>query len=131
MKTRIITLSLAVLSILATGTTLSTNAKSLDKSASSKEASISDLTVLQVKPMQFRVSFVTKQSRKVSVRIVDADKNVLYSENSNVPANYMKYFDLTPLLDGTYSFEVVDGKEKYSQSFNILTQTQRIVSVRN
>ena len=131
MKTRIITLSLAVLSILATGTTVSTNAKSLDKSASSKEASISDLTVLQVKPMQFRVSFVTKQSRKVSVRIVDADKNVLYSENSNVPANYMKYFDLTPLLDGTYSFEVVDGKEKYSQSFDILTQTQRIVSVRN
>lgn len=131
MKTRIITLSLAVLSILATGTTLSTNAKSLDKSASSKEASISDLTVLQVKPMQFRVSFVSKQARKVSVRIVDADKNVLYSENSNVPANYMKYFDLSPLLDGTYSFEVVDGKEKYSQSFDIFTQTQRIVSVRN
>lgn len=131
MKTRIITLSLAVLSILATGTTVSTNAKSFDKPAASKDASISDLTVLQVKPMQFRVSFVTKQSRKVSVRIVDADKNVLYSENSNVPANYMKYFDLSPLLDGTYSFEVVDGKDKYSQSFNILTQTQRIVSVRN
>jgi hypothetical protein len=131
MRTRIILLSFAVLSILASSTALNVNAQSLSKSTSPRESAIADLTVLQVKPMQFRVSFVNKLGRKVSVRIVDGDKNVLYSENSHVPNNYVKYFDLSPLLDGTYAFEIVDGKDRYSQTFDILTQTQRMVSIRN
>jgi hypothetical protein len=131
MKAKTILMSVALLGLLSTGSFEKAGAQTLEKSDSPKNASISDLSVLQVKPMQFRVSFNNKQSRKLSVRIVDTEKNVLYSENSNVSANYLKYFDLSPLLDGTYTFEVMDGKEKYSQSFDILTQTRRIVSAKN
>ena len=129
MKTKNILMTTALLGILLTGVTANAGAQSITKNE--KATSVSDLTVLQVKPMQFRVSFTNKQSRKLSVRIVDSESNVLYSENSNVPANYVKFFDLSPLLDGTYTFEITDGKEKYAQSFDILTQTRRVVSAKN
>lgn len=89
------------------------------------------LSVIQVKPMQFRVLFNNPQSQKISVRIVDSQDNVLFSELNTVKSNYTKYFDLSPLLDGTYTFQIVDGKEEYSQSFDIMTQTRRVVSSLN
>lgn len=86
------------------------------------------LTVLEVKPMQFRVSYNKVLTNLVIVRILDTDKNVLFSESKRADATYLKYFDLSTLLDGTYTFEVTDGKEKFSQSFDILTKTSRAVS---
>jgi len=86
------------------------------------------LSVLEVKPMQFRVSYNKVLTNLVIVRILDTDKNVLFSESKRADATYLKYFDLSTLLDGTYTFEVTDGKEKYSQSFDILTKTSRAVS---
>jgi hypothetical protein len=78
--------------------------------------------------MQFRVSYKNPISKNVAVRILDTDKNVLFSENKRTETNYLKYFDLSTLIDGTYTFEITDGKEKATQSFDILTTTSRAVS---
>ncbi|GAB2800600.1 hypothetical protein GCM10027275_53330 [Rhabdobacter roseus] len=133
MKTKNILTLAALMSALTTGLALEATAQvSSETSAESPVAkATSDLHVLQMKPMQFRVSYTNPKTNRLSVRIVDAEQRVLFSENKNVSTNYLKYFDLSPLLDGTYTFEITDGNEKYSQSFDIMTQTRRIVAAKN
>ncbi|MPR32829.1 hypothetical protein [Salmonirosea aquatica] len=87
--------------------------------------------VVQTKPMQFKVLFNTPQNPKIAVRILDSENTVLYKETKAVQTAYLRYFDLSPLHDGTYTFEIVDGNEKYNQSFDVVTQTRRIVSAFN
>jgi hypothetical protein len=89
------------------------------------------LSVLQTKPMQFRVYYSDPQSSKITIRITDAQDHALFSEVNTVSSGYLRYFDLSPLADGTYTFEIVDGKEKYNQSFDIITKTRRVVSAAN
>lgn len=89
------------------------------------------LKVHEIKPMQFRVSFYLPESSHLLVRIIDTDNHVLYAENKRTNNNYLKYFDLSTLADGKYTFEITDGKEKYTQSFDILTKTSRVVSTLN
>jgi hypothetical protein len=126
MKTKTIILTAALTSLLFSGTTFSTNAQTTATSDKTVSAN-NKLSIQEVKPMQFRVSYNKVESNIVSVRIMDTDKTVLFSENKRTDANYLKYFDLSTLLDGTYTFEITDGKEKYTQSFDILTKTSRVV----
>lgn len=89
------------------------------------------LLVLQTKPMQVRVLVNTAQNPKITLRILDSENTVLYQETKVVQTSYLRYFDLPSLLDGTYTFEIVDGNEKYNQAFDVVTQTRWIVSAFN
>jgi len=127
MKTKNTLLIAALTGLLLSGSALTVNAQT--NIATEKTETVSNkLTVLQIKPMQFRVSYNQPTSKIVAVRILDTDKNVLFSESKRVDSNYLKYFDLSTLMDGTYTFEITDGKEKATQSFDILTTTSRVVS---
>jgi len=127
MKTKNTLLIAALTGLLLSGSALTVNAQT--NNATEKTETVSNkLTVLQIKPMQFRVSYNQPTSKIVAVRILDTDKNVLFSESKRVDSNYLKYFDLSTLMDGTYTFEITDGKEKATQSFDILTTTSRVVS---
>lgn len=127
MKTKNTLIIAALTGLLLSGSAFTSNAQ--DNIATDKtENASTKLTVLQVKPLQFRVSYNNPISKNVVVRILDNEKNVLFSENRRVDNNYLKYFDLSTLMDGTYTFEITDGKEKASQSFDILTTTSRVVS---
>ncbi|MCE7064186.1 hypothetical protein [Dyadobacter sp. CY326] len=127
MKTKNTLLIAALTGLLLSGSALTVNAQT--NIATEKTETVSNkLTVLQIKPMQFRVSYNNPASKNVAVRILDTDKNVLFSESRRVDNNYLKYFDLSTLMDGTYTFEITDGKEKATQSFDILTTTSRVVS---
>ncbi|REA63246.1 hypothetical protein DSL64_06425 [Dyadobacter luteus] len=127
MKTKTIILAAALTGLLFSASTFNSNAQA---TATSEKTVAADnkLSVLEVKPMQFRVLYNTPQSNAVLVRILDINKNVLFSETKRTEANYLKYFDLSTLLDGSYTFEITDGKEKYTQTFDILTKTSRVVS---
>ena len=127
MKAKSIILTAALTGLLFSGSAFTVNAQTANASEKTISAS-NKLNVLEVKPMQFRVSYNKPESNAVIVRILDTDKNVLFAENKRTESNYLKYFDLSTLLDGTYTFEVTDGKEKYSQTFDILTKTSRVVS---
>jgi hypothetical protein len=128
MKTKNTLIIAAMTGLLLSGTAFNTNAQSNIATSDKNETAPIKLSVLQVKPMQFRVSYNNPISKNVAVRILDTDKNVLFSENKRVDSNYLKYFDLSTLMDGTYTFELTDGNEKASQSFDILTTTSRVVS---
>lgn len=128
MKTKNTLIIAALTGLLLSGSAFSSNAQNNIATADKTESTSTKLTVLQVKPLQFRVSYNNPISKNVVVRILDNEKNVLFSENRRVDNNYLKYFDLSTLLDGTYTFEITDGKEKASQSFDILTTTSRVVS---
>ncbi|WP_221393190.1 hypothetical protein [Dyadobacter sp. NIV53] len=128
MKTKNTILTAALIGLLFSGSAFNSNAQA-NVTTSDKTASTENkLSILEVKPMQFRVSYNKVASNTVLVRILDTDKNILFSENKKADSNYLKYFDLSTLLDGTYTFEILDGKEKFSQSFDILTKTSRVVS---
>ena len=128
MKTKNTLIIAAITGLLLSGSAFAANAQDNIATADKTENASSKLTVLQVKPLQFRVSYNNPISKNVVVRILDNEKNVLFSENRKVENNYLKYFDLSTLMDGTYTFEITDGKEKTAQSFDILTTTSRVVS---
>lgn len=128
MKTKNTLIIAAITGLLLSGSAFAANAQDNFATADKTENASTKLTVLQVKPLQFRVSYNNPISKNVVVRILDNEKNVLFSENRKVENNYLKYFDLSTLLDGTYTFEITDGKEKTAQSFDILTTTSRVVS---
>lgn len=128
MKTKNTLIIAALTGLLLSGSAFAANAQDNIVTADKNENASTKLTVLQVKPLQFRVSYNNPISKNVVVRILDNDKNVLFSENRKVENNYLKYFDLSTLMDGTYTFEITDGKEKTAQSFDILTTTSRAVS---
>ncbi|PWJ58398.1 hypothetical protein CLV98_104257 [Dyadobacter jejuensis] len=86
------------------------------------------LSVIQSKPMQFRVSYLAPKTEVIYVRIYDLQHNILFSESKRVDAQYVKSFDLSNIADGTYTFEITDGKEKHAQTFDILTKTSRVAS---
>lgn len=128
MKTKNTLFSAALIGMLISGSAFTSNAQTAIATADKTESTNNKLNVLQVKPMQFRVSYNNAQANTVIVRILDTDKNVLFSESKRAESSYVKYFDLSTLLDGTYTFEITDGKEKSSQTFDILTKTSRVVS---
>ncbi|WP_342084140.1 hypothetical protein [Dyadobacter sp. OTU695] len=128
MKTKNTLIIAALTGLLLSGSAFTSNAQNNFATADKTVNASTKLTVLQVKPLQFRVSYNNPISKNVVVRILDNEKNVLFSENRRVENNYLKYFDLSTLMDGTYTFEITDGKEKAAQSFDILTTTSRVVS---
>lgn len=128
MKTKNTLIIAALTGLLLSGSAFTSNAQDNFATADKTVTASTKLTVLQVKPLQFRVSYNNPISKNVVVRILDNEKNVLFSENKRVENNYLKYFDLSTLMDGTYTFEITDGKEKTAQSFDILTTTSRVVS---
>ena len=128
MKTKNTLIIAALTGLLLSGSAINSIAQDNNVSVENTKSASDNLNILQIKPMQFRVSYNNPVSNTVVVRILDTDKNVLFSENKRVSTNYLKYFDLSTLIDGTYTFEITDGKEKASQSFDILTTTSRVVS---
>lgn len=128
METKNTLIIAALTGLLLSGSAFTSNAQNNFATADKTVNASTKLTVLQVKPLQFRVSYNNPISKNVVVRILDNEKNVLFSENRRVENNYLKYFDLSTLMDGTYTFEITDGKEKAAQSFDILTTTSRVVS---
>lgn len=120
--------TVALASVLLSGLAFTSNAQTSTVSSEKTATASTKLSVLEIKPMQFRVSYILPESKTLLVRILDTNKNVLFTENKRAESTYLKYFDLSTLTDGTYTFEITDGKEKVSQSFDILTKTSRVVS---
>lgn len=120
------TIVIALACLLFQGLAFTSNAQS--DTTYSESTVTSKLSVHEVQSMQFRVCYYKPQSQTIIVRIMDMDKNILFSENKRSESTYVRYFDLSTLSDGSYTFEITDGKEKSSKTFDILTRTSRVVS---
>ncbi|MEO6288142.1 MAG: hypothetical protein ABIN80_06935 [Dyadobacter sp.] len=102
------------------------NAQTVQKNDT--QAYFSDFFIIEVKPMQFEVSYKYPKTDRVLVRIKDEEKNILFAEKTLVYKKYHKYFDLSTMKDGIYTFELTDGEHKFSQSFTVATKTLRVAT---
>ena len=87
--------------------------------------------VMQIKPMQFKITYHYPNMDRVRVRIIDGHGDVLFIEKALVYKKYQKLFDLSNFNDGQYTFELIDGAQEFRQSFDITTKTTRIVTAEN
>ena len=78
--------------------------------------------------MQFEMSYKYPKTDRVLVRIKDEEKNILFAEKTLVYKKYHKYFDLSTVKDGIYTFELTDGEHKFTQSFTVATKTLRMAN---
>jgi hypothetical protein len=110
-------------SFLATG---ASEAQSISKSEGG--AYFSDFYVIEVKPMQFEITYKFPKNDRVLVKIKDQEENILFIENKLVYKKYHKYFDLTTMNDGRFTFELIDGDDRFVQSFIVATKTERVAT---
>jgi len=85
-----------------------------------------ELNLKALKGVKFKVSAINVLNESI-LQIKDTSGNVLFKGFvSN--GNYEKIFDLSPLPDGKYFFELRTGKDVTKRAFEIQTETKRIVS---
>lgn len=85
-----------------------------------------EVKIDEVRQLVFRVLMNNPSRQKVQILIKDADNNILHEQTPGNDERYIRRFNLSTLADGTYTFEIGSGKDKYTQSFQILTQTNRL-----
>lgn len=89
------------------------------------------VTLVQDNKLRFQLEFVNPENRKVSVVIKDAQRNDLFAETFTTQGRHVRTFDLSALADGRYTFEVNGFKAQFAQSFELTTQTNRVVLAKN
>lgn len=108
---------------------VATNAAGVQEEPKATASTNLTVKINEVGKLVFRVKVENLTRKKVNIQIKDAESNILFEQYGASELQYLRNFDLSKLADGTYTFEVNAGKEKYSQSFQILTETNRTVSV--
>ncbi|MCY7350096.1 MAG: hypothetical protein LH606_05455 [Cytophagaceae bacterium] len=75
--------------------------------------------------LDFDLRFENPTQRKVTVQVVDQNANTIYKDVTSATApRYARRLDLSNLEDGTYTFVISNGKDRFSQAFEIRTQVQ-------
>ena len=77
--------------------------------------------------LKFKLAFDNVKER-ASLIIKDQFGQVLYSATLPKSDKYSKIFDLSGLLDGSYSFVINNGGEITVKPFEIATETKRLVT---
>lgn len=108
---------------------VATNAAGVQEEPKATESTNLTVKINEVGKLVFRVKVENLTRKKVNIQIKDDESNILFEQYGASETQYLRNFDLSKLADGTYTFEVNAGKEKYSQSFQILTETNRTVSI--
>lgn len=108
---------------------VATNAAGVQEEPKATESTNLTVKIDEVGKLVFRVKVENLTRKKVNIQIKDDESNILFEQYGASETQYLRNFDLSKLADGTYTFEVNAGKEKYSQSFQILTETNRTVSI--
>ena len=108
---------------------VATNAAGVQEEPKATASTNLTVKINEVGKLVFRVKVENLTRKRVNIQIKDAESNILFEQFGASELQYLRNFDLSKLADGTYTFEVNAGKEKYSQSFQILTETNRTVSV--
>ncbi len=77
--------------------------------------------------LQFRL-VLDQVNTKSTVLIRDYSGAVLYTVSVPKTEKFTKIFDLSNLRDGSYTFQVNNGKEKIEKPFEINTEVKRVVT---
>ena len=79
--------------------------------------------------LKCRLFFVNPEARPVSIVIRDAQGQKQHQEVLTGLAKFNRAYDLAPLGDGTYTFEVSQGKTLFTQAVTVETTHARHVAL--
>jgi len=80
--------------------------------------------------LKFRLTLAEPAESRVLVTVRNIEGgDILYKSQLNSLNG--RVFDLSPLADGTYVFEVVSGNRKFTHSFELKTQVNRVAVAKN
>ena len=97
-----------------------------------KVAPALNASVQQLNNLKFRVSVNQPVTQRVRVTILNAStRDALYQGVLSAAEQKGRVFDLSQLADGTYVFEVAAGDQKFTQSFQLKTEINRVVLASN
>lgn len=75
--------------------------------------------------LDFDVRFENPTQQKVALQLLDQNANAIYKDVTSATApRYARRLDLSGLEDGTYTFVISNGKDRYTQAIEIRTQVQ-------
>lgn len=118
---------LALVTLLTVGASAAVNS---DPAKETVKANPYNAQLAQDAQLRFQLTFQNPDKQKVTIAIKDKENATLFSETTT-NASYLRLFDLSTLGDGKYTFEVQGSKNRYTQSFELSTQTNRVVLARN
>ena len=79
--------------------------------------------------LKFKAIVAPSASGKLTLSIRNEKGQLVHSENHKNTQGYIRTFDLSSLSDGEYTFEISDGKQTQSKTFNIHTTTARVAAL--
>jgi hypothetical protein len=77
---------------------------------------------------KFKVHFENYDASPVVLRIRGANNKVLHEEVVR-EGKYIRKFDLAPMADGDYTFEIANGKENISKTIQLQTLSARTLQI--
>ena len=80
-------------------------------------------------PFRVYVSAVPVENRALRVSLVNERNDIFYYNRYWTPEGYRRPFNLAELADGTYTFLVESGGQKFEHKFTISTESTRKVVV--
>jgi len=87
----------------------------------------SSIELIANSELKFKLALDNVKER-ASLVIKDQFGQILYSANLPKSENYSKIFDLSGLVDGSYSFVINNGGDVTVKPFEIATETKRLVT---
>ena len=76
----------------------------------------------------FRAAVIPSSEKRTILKIIDASKNVLYSEVIVIP-DYSRIFKFPKKDEGQIEFLITGGKEYFSKSFTVTARTEELYVV--
>ncbi len=124
-------LTLATLVVASLGLmTPATAATRADKPKKTEAAPKLNVTIETFGGTKFRLTLADQVDSKVMVLVRSEDASEILYKSALSSLNG-KVFDLSPLADGTYVFEVAAGDRKFTQTFELKTQINRVALAKN
>jgi hypothetical protein len=116
---------------------LTSQAQSGDYFKKSQEASLTTdasaempMALYQVKDrLAFRLIFSNLQGGAVDICIRNNNREIIYHEHLKNGKQYYRTFDMSPVGDGIYTFELSTTRHQYIRSVQLRTQSNRQAQV--
>lgn len=112
--------------VLALAVLVGVSTANISKASDNKESKL-NVQVSSLDNLQFRL-VLDQLDSKSTVLIRDYSGAVIYSLSVPKAEKFSKIFDLSHLRDGSYVFQVNNGKERVEKQFEINTEVKRVAT---
>jgi hypothetical protein len=80
-------------------------------------------------PLMLKIVFDNPAREVLTLTVSHAEKGVVYTKVMSSTEKYNSKLDVSGLPDGKYTFEISSKNQRFSRSFEMVTQTARLTHV--